>query len=382
MATLAAKPRFRYTRIRFPQRRQTVTMATWAAVLAGCYLLSEWAETANLPTPQLLIALVAGSVLALTGAVTRTPPKSLTGASHAVIGALMGSYLDLGTLKSIGGIALPLVLVTVATVGIGVGVAFLLSRSKHLTLQDSTLGMVPGGSAAIIACAAEVGADSRVVAFAQYLRVGLVALTAPFLVLSLQGVAPPDHGPVTVGFPMLGHLVTAPDQVSRLVVLAAVCLLGSRLGRRLSLPAPVLLGSMLVATVAIGTHAADGFAPAGPLRDAVFMVVGLEVGLRFTWPSIRQLGKAAPYFVGAILLVCAACAALAWVLAATLGMSFLEAYLATTPGGINAVLAIADSAGVRVSVVSAVQSLRLFAVCLLVPPTIRWLTNRRSRSET
>jgi uncharacterized membrane protein AbrB (regulator of aidB expression) len=101
---------------------------------------------------------------------------------------------------------------------------------------------------------------------------------------------------------MLGHLVAAPDQVSRLVVLAAVCLLGSRLGRRLSLPAPVLLGSMLVATVAIATQAASGFAPAGPLRDAVFIVVGLEVGLRFTWPSIRQLGKAVPYFVPATVL--------------------------------------------------------------------------------
>jgi membrane AbrB-like protein len=241
--------------------------------------------------------------------------------------------------------------------------------------------MVPGGSAAIVACATDVGADARVVAFAQYLRVGVVAMTAPFLVLGVQGVAPPDSGPTTVGFPMLGHLVAAPDQLSRLVLLGAICLLGSRLGRRLSLPAPVLLGSMLAATLAIASGAASGFAPAGPLRDAVFVVIGLEVGLRYTWPSIRQVGKALPYIVAATLVVCTACAALAWALAAAIDMPFLEAYLATTPGGINAVLATADSAGVDVTVVSTVQSLRLFGVCLLVPPIIRWLSSRLAPPE-
>ncbi|MFD0441642.1 AbrB family transcriptional regulator [Streptomyces indonesiensis] len=39
--------------------------------------------------------------------------------------------------------------------------------------------MVPGGSAAIVTCADELKADVRLVAFTQYLRVGLVATTAP-----------------------------------------------------------------------------------------------------------------------------------------------------------------------------------------------------------
>lgn len=376
MPALSIRPFFGRAR-----RKQAVDVMIWVTMLAGCYLLSEWAEIANLPAPQLLVALVAGALLAMTGLVTRTPPKELTRPSHAVVGALMGSYLDPGTLKSVIATALPLMLITVATVGIGIGIAFLLSKTDRLTLPDSILGMVPGGSAAIVACATDVGADARVVAFAQYLRVGVVAMTAPFLVLGVQGVAPPDSGPTTVGFPMLGHLVAAPDQLSRLVLLGAICLLGSRLGRRLSLPAPVLLGSMLAATLAIASGAASGFAPAGPLRDAVFVVIGLEVGLRYTWPSIRQVGKALPYIVAATLVVCTACAALAWALAAAIDMPFLEAYLATTPGGINAVLATADSAGVDVTVVSTVQSLRLFGVCLLVPPIIRWLSSRLAPPE-
>ncbi|WP_051898425.1 AbrB family transcriptional regulator [Sciscionella sediminilitoris] len=166
------------------------------------------------------------------------------------------------------------------------------------------------------------------------------------------------------------------DQLAGLAALAAVCVLGSRLGNRLSLPAPVLLGSMLIAAAATASHAVSGFAPAGPLRDVVFVVVGLEVGLRFTWPALRHAGRLLPYLFGAIVLVCLACAGLAFALTAFTGMPFLRAYLATTPGGINAVLATADSTHTGTALISTVQSLRLFLVCLLVPMLIRRLRGR------
>jgi hypothetical protein len=180
-----------------------------------------------------------------------------------------------------------------------------------------------------------------------------------------------------LGFPTPGHLIAAPNQLSGLVVLVALCVLGSVLGRRLSLPAPILLGTMMVAAIAVGTQAVSGFTPTGPLRDVAFVVVGLEVGLRFTRASIVYIGKLLPYVLGATLVICLACAGLAGLLAVIMGTPFLDAYLATTPGGINAVLATAQSAGCDVPVVSTVQGLRLFAVCLLVPPLVRRLTRLR-----
>lgn len=58
-------------------------------------------------------------------------------------------------------------------------------------------------------------------------------------------------------------------------------------------------------------------------------------------------------------------------------MPFLDAYLATTPGGIDAVVATAAGAGRDVVVISAVQSIRLFVVVLLTPSIIRWIIRRR-----
>lgn len=353
----------------------------WTTILSACSVLATVAEALAFPAPHLLVGLLAGAALALSGAVKHRMPEDLTRSSHALVGALMGSYLNMQTLAGVASTAFPLALITLLTIGISLGTAYVLSRITTITVPDSVLSMVPGGSAAIVACASDAGADARLVAFAQYIRVGLVALTAPFILLALNGALAGNTGLVALRFPVHGHLIAASNQVSGLVVLVAICVLGSSLGRRLSLPAPILLGSMLIAAVAVATQAVSGFTPTGPLRDVVFVAVGLEVGLRFTWPSVRHVGRQLPHIVGATLLVCVACAGLAWLFAGIMQMPFLEAYLATTPGGINAVLATADSAHTDVSVVSTVQSLRLFVVCLFMPPLVRWLTTRRSRAS-
>ena len=55
------------------------------------------------------------------------------------------------------------------------------------------------------------------------------------------------------------------------------------------------------------------------------------------------------------------------------GVSLLDAYLATTPGGLYAVLPIAYGSGADVAFVLAVQGLRLFAMVLAAPVVVRWL---------
>ena len=65
-------------------------------------------------------------------------------------------------------------------------------------------------------------------------------------------------------------------------------------------------------------------------------------------------------------------------LAATTGVGALDAYLATTPGGLYAVLATAQDSGADATFVLAVQVLRLFVMLLSAPLLARWL--RRSEA--
>jgi hypothetical protein len=352
--------------------RRLLPAAAWTTLIAACYLLSEIGEKLAVPAPQLVIPLLVGAVLALGGAVNRNLPSTAVRGSQAVVGVLMGSYLDPAALRAVAGTALSLTGVTILTIVICVAVAALLARTTRIGLTDSTLGLIPGGSAAIVACADELGADSRLVAFTQYLRVGLVALSAPVIAALLRG---PVTGPPEPGrFPTLAHLVHSPRQVAGLILLTGICFLGVQVGRRLSLPAPALLGPMLLTSLVLFTDTSHEFTPAGPLRDLAFVLVGLEVGLRFSRASLRHIGRLLPYLIGSTALVCLACTGLAWAFAAVTGTRFLDAYLATTPGGINAVLATASSAGTDVAVISTVQSLRLFVVVLVTPPVVRWAT--------
>jgi membrane AbrB-like protein len=347
----------------------------WTLVVVACYWLSEVGETAGMPAPKLALPLLVGATLALTGVVKSPFPKWASRASKSLVGVLMGSYLQPEAVRSVAATALPLSVVTVASIVISVLAAALLARMGKVGMTDATLGMAPGGSAAIIACSDDLGADSRQVAFTQYLRVGLVALTAPLVALGGHVGPEPDRKPA-IGWPVFGHLVEQPRGAASVLVLTAICLLGIRLGRRMRLPSPILLGPMLLAMVVTFTDTWAGFAPAGPFQDVLFAVIGLEVGLRFSRAGVRHIGAKLPYLLAAIVSVCLVCGALAWVFGMLTGTGFVESYLATTPGGINAVLATAVSTHSDVPLVSTVQSLRLFVVVLVVPPIIRWLAIR------
>ncbi|MCM2578347.1 AbrB family transcriptional regulator [Streptomyces meridianus] len=355
------------------------TMIGWLFLVAVTYLLGNVARWGGIPAAHLLTALVVGVTAALSG-VTRAPfPKRANRAAQAVVGVLMGSYLDPGSMASVADSMLPLAGTILATIGICLGGALLLPRITLMARADAVLGMVPGGSAAIIACAEELDADSRIVAFMQYLRVALVAVTAPLVVMALHsGAAAPAGGPPAL-LPDSLTVVSSAHPVAGVTVLIALCALGVNAGRSLRLPAPALLGPMLLTGIGVFTGAATGFLPVGPLQDVVFVVVGLEVGLRFTPSSVRHAGRLLPLALVTTFVLCTLCAGLAGVLSVTTGVPFVDAYLATTPGGINAVLATASSLHAHVALISTSQGLRLFAVVLLTPPLIRWAARRGTR---
>ena len=105
-------------------------------------------------------------------------------------------------------------------------------------------------------------------------------------------------------------------------------------------------------------------------------MIGLQVGLNFTRASLATIGRALPLALAVIGGLVLACAGLGALLAAVTGASALDGYLATTPGGLYAVLATASSSGADTTFVLSVQVLRLFVMLLSAPLIARWL--RRS----
>ncbi|MGV9848340.1 AbrB family transcriptional regulator [Streptomyces sp. NPDC003442] len=375
-------PRISKPRISKPRVSRPAPTGLWALIIAGGYAAGLAADAFGLPAPYLLSSLLVGAVLALCGVVRDRLPAPTHRASQALVGALMGSYLTPSALVSAAPVALPLTVVTAATIALSVAVAWFLARGGRISRPSAVLGLVPGGSAAIVTCADELKADVRLVAFTQYLRVGLVATTAPLAAHWLTSASSAAGGhPASGGGagPGLLHVVAGSDQLTGLFALAVIAVAGSWAGRRLRVPTPLLIGPMLVALAATLSGAVPGFAPVGVLQNAVFVLVGLDVGVRFTRRTLVSVRRLLPPILVCMAVVCLGCAGLAWVFAGVTGTPIMDAYLATTPGGINAVLATAVSTHADVALVSTVQSLRLLAVILVTPLIARLLASRWSQ---
>jgi membrane AbrB-like protein len=141
---------------------------------------------------------------------------------------------------------------------------------------------------------------------------------------------------------------------------------------------PITAGSLLVPLVIAAALSVSGLTEGAHVPDRIqdlgFAAIGLQVGLRFTVATIRQAGRLLPAVLLAIAGMIAACGGLAFLVLLVTDVSFSDAYLATTPGGLYAVLAVAVSSGGNVGFVLAVQALRLFVMILAAPPLVRLIT--------
>jgi membrane AbrB-like protein len=233
----------------------------------------------------------------------------------------------------------------------------------------AALGMVAGGASGIVAMARDLGGDDRLVAFMQYARVLVVVLATPIL----AGVLfPGQHGTAGAGGdgPLLGT-------AAGWGITLGCAVLGGALARVTRLPAGTLLGPMAIAGVLTLTDAFGSWTVPAVLREAAFIGIGLQVALRFTVATVRQVGRLLPSVLAAIGGLMVACFGLAVVLDLTTSATLLDAYLATTPGGLYAVLASAFGSGADTTFVLAVQTLRVFVMVLLAPLLVRALVRER-----
>jgi len=341
----------------------------WVALVVLAWFGGKYGERFGLPAPHVIVSVVIGLVVASTGLLRRTVPKHLHTAAQAVTGVVIGTFLNAHALATAGSSLPPLLAITVATLVLSLAGGLVLARWTGLDQTTASLGMVAGGSAAIVGAAEDLDADARMVAFMQYLRLVLVVLAMPLLI---RFAFAPGAG----HFRALGAKeIEVPFSIGGWVFLLWAAPAGYVLGRLLRLPAAALLGPVILG--AIVTIAGIGVNPPEVAREIAFNIIGLEVGLRLTPDALRAMGRMFPKVLLFVLLITGVCAGLAWVVTLVTSISPADAYLATTPGGINAVLAIASSVHSNVALVFAVQTLRLFAMVLLAPFVLKWWLRRQ-----
>jgi membrane AbrB-like protein len=340
--------------------------AQWAFLAAVSLAIAYVLELAGLPAALLLGPMAGAILLGLLGGGLKRPRLPYIGA-QSVIGCLIASAITPAIVRDVAANAPILfgVVFTVLTASALLG--WIISHWQILPGSAGVWGSAPGGATAMVLMAEAFGADARLVAFMQYLRVVCVASFASLLArfwLHVTG-APPSLA--LVWFPAIDP--------AGLTTTVAFVLIGGFIGHRLRIPSGAMLVPMVVGAVLHALGLIDFQLPEWLLAVA-YTMIGWRIGLGFTPEVLRAASKAFPRILLSIVALIAFAFGLAWILTLTLGIDLLTAYLATSPGGMDSIAIIAASSHVDMSFVMALQTVRFFMVILIGPAIARLVAKR------
>ncbi|MFC5141594.1 AbrB family transcriptional regulator [Actinomycetospora rhizophila] len=346
------------------------TGARWALLAVLTVAATAGFATLAVPSAALFAGLVVATAVALAGLGPGAVPRRATTGGQAVIGVVIGLLARPETLGAVAAEWLPVLLISLGTLLASMAAGLVMGLQRGVSPLTGMLAQTAGGASGLVAMSHELGGDERVVSVVQYLRVGLVTATMPVVAIAFYGAAHAGAaGPPTVG-------PSAPWWVGVLLLVGCTAV-GVPLARALHVPAGALLGPMVLAAALSLSGVVVGASVPTLLVDVAYAVIGWQAGLKFTREALATVVRVLPLATALILAVIAVCAGLGLLLSWTTGMTPLEGYLATTPGGIYAVLATAISSGVDVTSVVAVQVLRVLLM-LLVAPLLARIVGRRA----
>lgn len=336
----------------------------WILLVAGTAAVGSAFAAVGLPAAFLLGALVVGIVNALIARMSLAVPVTAMTLFQAIIGATIGNTVRASTLSVVASHWAPVLLSCAGTLCVSMFAGFMLARISRIDLGTAAFSMIAGGAVGIVSVSDSLGADGRVVAVIQYLRVMTIVALTPIVAASLFGASRTSDLVAAHGSSLLG------------LGLAAVSIVaGLATGKIARLPLASMLGPMIVA--ALLTVASGSLNPKIPLvvQDVGFAGIGLQIGLSFTVASLRRASAVLPAAMALIAMIVVLCGLFGIVLARLAHVTLLDGYLATTPGGIYAVLATAVSTNADTAFIMSVQVLRTI-VMLLSAPAIAFALRR------
>lgn len=348
----------------FTPIRHLPKWAQWCLLVVISVLLMTLLKLIRLPAALLLGPMIAAVLLETGGGRVKVPQVPYSFA-QAIIGCMIARVLTADIFASFLhrwplflGVVL-VVIVASCTAG------FVISKFGILPDSTAVWGLLPGAASAMMIMAEAFGADMRLVAFMQYLRVVCVAVAAALVARFWVHVT--SAPPPTVWFPSI-HWSAA-------VATGILVLIGVIAGRRLRIPAGTLLLPMALGAILHNVGLIE-FALPPWLLALCYLLLGWTIGLRFTRRILSHAIRALPQILLSIVALMAFCGLVAVVLVRVVGIDPLTAYLSTSPGGADSVAIIAASSHVDMPFVMAFQTARFLIVLLIGPPLSRWVAGK------
>jgi uncharacterized protein len=316
----------------------------------------------GLPLPWMLGALTATILFAMAGVPLKLP-EAVRPPVIAVIGVLLGAGFKPELLQqaaswlwSLSALALYIVIAGALTVPF-------YRRVAGFDRVTAYFAGMPGGLLEMMTIGRSMGADDRQVILAHAARIVVAVAAVAFwfrLVLGYEVSGNPGGTPL---------VQMAPLDVALLVACGVV---GALAAVHLRLPAPTLLGPMVLSGAA---HLADwtASAPPGGLVVVAQVVIGTVMGCRFVGVAPRDVARALLLSAGATGMVLAVAVAFAGILHLAMGLRADQVLLAYAPGGLSEMSLVALATGADVAFVALHHVVRIVLVIVAAPLVFRLL---------
>jgi hypothetical protein len=344
-------------------RRSSVIRWTGLLLLSAAFVTVL--EFMRLPAALLLGPMLAAIIFAAAEKPVVIPSLA-TAIAQALVGCLVANAIPLSILAEIGRDWPIFVGGVVSVMLAAVALGYILARFQVLPGTTAIWGSMPGGASVMSIMAESFGADMRLVAFMQYLRVVCVAIAAS--TISKIWVGTTGAGlPAVVWFPPL-DILAAIETIALIAISIA-------LTRRFRIQAGVFLLPMIVGLILQNAGLMTIELPPW-LLAAAYAFIGWTIGIRFTRKILGHAARALPQVIGATLILIAICCVFAAALVYFADIDPLTAYLATSPGGADSVAIIATATHVDVPFIMSMQLARMFFILLTGPKlaqlVVRW----------
>jgi membrane AbrB-like protein len=260
------------------------------------------------------------------------------------------------------------------TIAISIFSGIVLWRFSSASMMTCLFGSTPGGISAMPAIAEETGANALVVSIIQTIRILLVVGIIPLLV----GNIPHESG---VSIPVIHQSAFTFHSVLWTILLIIGACGFAFIGKRIKMPAPWLIGSMLGVTLIqfilmfVSGDKAVAYWP-HPLIIFAQIAIGTSIGSRVNTEMFKGLRRI--FFISLISTL--SIVLLTIILSAGISeathIPLVTCILAFAPGGVAEMATTAIALHADSTFVLAVQSFRLFTILLLLPPLFRFINNR------
>lgn len=313
-------------------------------------------EAIHAPAPSLFASMLGAGTYAVLADVAVKVPNTLRTIGMATVGVTAGANIDATIVDMV--LARPVAVLggVLSTIVLTLLIGQLLRLSPGMSGRTAAFASIAGGASGVSLMARDFGADEGVVLLIQYLRVVIVLVSVP--------IVSPLLGGGSHSADAASHLVSGPTDYAFFFIAGAIGFAGSRLLRFTA--SDILMPLLAASTLAVsGVFGAISVPPV--LVGIGYAILGLSVGAGFTLQRLRSVMRHLPIAVAQIFLGIAACAGAGILFAETVGVTWLDGYLATSPGGLAAVIAVALDSDSEVGLILTMQFVRVFVALLAAP---------------